>query len=85
MIFVCRFLDNMGYYISTHSFAGPFLPVDRIHSGRASVAGPEIANLYCVNKQLLGPNGSMIRTKGSLTDVMMRPEVAAAAAAAREQ
>jgi hypothetical protein len=75
----------MGYYISSHSFAGPFLPLDRIRSGRALIPGPEIANLFCVNKKLLGPGGSMIRTsQGSLTnDVTTRPEVAAAAAAAK--
>jgi hypothetical protein len=81
----------MGYYISTNSFSGPFFPVDMIRSGRAFVQqGPEIANLFCVKKQLLGPGGSMHMvkiteiTKGSLTnDVMTRPEVAAAAAAAR--
>lgn len=88
-----RFLDSMGYYISTHSFSGPFLPVDRIRSGKASIPEPELANLFCVKKQLLGPGGSMLRTRtgplfsgvsgGASHDVSMRSEVAAAAKAAR--
>ncbi|WIA15478.1 hypothetical protein OEZ85_002118 [Tetradesmus obliquus] len=46
-----RFLESMGYYISTHSFSGPFLPVDRIRSGKASIPEPELANLFCQRQQ----------------------------------
>lgn len=68
--------------------------MDRIRSGKASIPEPELANLFCVKKQLLGPGGSMLRTrKGPLVsevsgiaaahDVSMHREVVAAAKAAR--
>lgn len=45
-----RFVDSLGYYISTRSFKGPFLPVADVRAKKVlALSG---INLYCVKKEL---------------------------------
>lgn len=46
----------MGYYISTFSFKGPFLSSQVIQNGTAALE--QNLNLYCVKKDLLGPDAA---------------------------
>lgn len=43
-------MDSIGYYISHHSFRGPFLPVVEVRAGRnITLSG---VTLFCVKKEL---------------------------------
>lgn len=45
-----RFMDGLGYYISSRGFKGPFIPAADIRGGRpVHLLG---INLYCVKKAL---------------------------------
>lgn len=49
LLSVCRYLDEVGYSISTYGFSGPFINSEHIKDGSIRV---EAWNLYCVRKDL---------------------------------
>ncbi|KAF8057927.1 Serine/threonine-protein phosphatase PP1 isozyme 1 [Scenedesmus sp. PABB004] len=52
-----RYLDRMGYYVSLHSFRGPFLNPAAIAAGSANLGGPGAnPNLYCARRELVHPS-----------------------------
>lgn len=50
LVFVaCRYLDAIGYSISTYGFSGPFINPEHIKDGSIKI---EAWSLYCVRKDL---------------------------------